>query len=114
MNFLYCNNCGNMRPRGWIIFTKRCEICHSDMERIRVKMTAIAPFYFTSIAAAMIALILYLSDYQIPLGSMLVIVLMGLAMVLAFIDYSVSYTKVKEMLKDRVPANPKLRVTTRQ
>jgi len=114
MNFLYCNNCGNMRPRGWIIFTKRCEICHSDMERVKVNMTMIAPFYYASIAGALIVLMLFLGDYQIPLGSMLVIVLMGLALVLAFIDYSISYTKVKEILKDRVPANPKLRVTTRQ
>jgi len=104
MNFLHCRECGNLRPRGWIIFTKRCENCHNDMDKIKVEMTRVAPFYYASLVATMVVLVMYLSGWALPLGSLSVLILMGLTIVLAFIDYSMSYSRVKEMLNKQLGA----------
>jgi len=98
MKFLYCRECNNLRPRGWIIFTKRCETCHNEMEKFGVKMTVVAPFYYASVVALMIALIMYLTDMEIPLGITAVIILLVLTMILAFIDYNSSYIQAKKII----------------
>jgi len=98
MYFIYCKECDNLRPRGWIIFTKRCERCHGDMEKIKVKMTPVAPFYYAALAAMIGLLILYLDDYVIPLGVWSIVLITAVAMVLAFIDYNMSYKTVLKML----------------
>lgn len=102
MYFLYCKECDNLRPRGWVIFTKRCEMCHGTMEKIKVKMTPIAPFYYVSIVAMIGLLILYMDNWVLPFGVWSVVFLTGLTMVLAFIDYNMSYKMVLEMLEKRV------------
>lgn len=99
MKFLYCTECGNIRPRGWILFTRRCEICHNEMVKISVKSTKIAPFYYGSLVITMIVLALHLMEYAVPYGTMLVLGLAILTMILAFIDYSISYDRAKEMVK---------------
>ncbi len=99
MKFLYCRECGNMRPRGWMFMTKRCEICRSDMVKINVKMTKVAPFYYTSLAATTVLLALFLVGYPVPFDTYLVLVAAIITMIIAFVDYSISYERAKEMVK---------------
>lgn len=99
MKFLYCRECGNMRPRGWMFMTKRCEICHSDMVKINVKMTKVAPFYYASLAATVVLLVLFFSGYPVPFDTYLVLVAAIVTMVIAFVDYSISYERAKEMVE---------------
>jgi len=102
MYFLYCRECENLRPRGWIIFTKRCERCHGQMDKIKVKRTPVAPFYYASLVAMMVVLVLYMDNWALPFGVWSVLFVTALAMVLAFIDYSMSYKLVIELLEKEV------------
>jgi hypothetical protein len=99
MKFLYCRECGNMRPRGWMFMTKRCEICGGDMVRIDVKMTKVAPFYYASLAATVVLLVLFLAGYPVPFDTYLVLAAVILTMIIAFVDYSISYGHAKEMVE---------------
>jgi len=99
MKFLYCRECGNMRPRGWMFMTKRCEICHSDMVKISVKMTKVAPFYYASLAATVVLLALFLARYPLPFDTYLVLAAAIVTMVIAFVDYSLSFDLAKEMVE---------------
>jgi hypothetical protein len=99
MKFLYCRECGNMRPRGWMFMTKRCEICRSDMVKISVKMTKVAPFYYASLAATVVLLVLYLAEYPLPFDAYLVLAAAVVTMVVAFVDYSLSYDLAKKMVE---------------
>lgn len=74
------------------------------MDRIKVKITPVAPFYYASLVAMIIILIMYLSAWDLPFGSVSVLVVTALTMILAFIDYSMSYTRVKEILKKEAEA----------
>lgn len=100
MKFLYCKECNNLRPRGWIIFTKRCETCHNEMDKFGVKMTVVAPFYYASLVALTIGLIMYLSEMELPLGVMAVVLLLVLTMILAFMDYNLSYIQAKKIIAE--------------
>ena len=99
MKFLYCRECGNMRPRGWMFMTKRCEICRSDMVKISVKMTKVTPVYYASLAATSVLLVLYLAEYPLPFGTYLVLAAAIVTMIIAFVDYNISYGRAKEMVE---------------
>lgn len=79
--------------------TKRCEICHSDMIKISVKMTKVAPFYYASLAGTVVLLALFLADYPLPFDTYLVLVAAIVTMIIAFVDYTISYERAKEMVK---------------
>lgn len=99
MKFLYCRECGNMRPRGWMFMTKRCEICRSDMVKIDVKMTKVAPFYYGSLAVTTVLIVLFLVGYPVPFDAYLVLVMAVITMIIAFVDYSISYERAKKMVE---------------
>ena len=99
MKFLYCRECGNMRPRGWMFMTKRCEICRSDMVKISVKMTKVGPVYYASLAATSVLLVLFLGGYTLPFDTYLVLAAAIATMIIAFIDYNIAYGRAKEMVK---------------
>lgn len=99
MKFLYCRECGNIKPRGWMLWMKRCEICGNEMVIINVKGSFVTPFYYASLAATVVAIALYLLDYALPFGNTLLIVLVILMLVLAFIDYNILYERAKKIAK---------------
>jgi hypothetical protein len=99
MRFLYCKECGNIRPRGWMFFLKRCEICRSEMVIIKVRMTKMTSFYYVSLAATFVVLALYLAKFTLPFDTYLLLAMVIVTMVLAFIDYSLSLDLTKEMVK---------------
>jgi hypothetical protein len=99
MKFLYCRECGNMRPRGWMFMTKRCEICRSDMVKISVKMTKVAPVYYASLAATSVLLVLFLGGYPLPFDTYLVLAGAIVTMIIAFVDYNIAYGRAKEMVE---------------
>lgn len=82
-----------------MFMTKRCELCHSEMVKISVKMTKAAPIYYASLAATVVLLALFLADYPLPYDSLLVLASAIVTMITAFIDYSLSYNIAKEMVK---------------
>lgn len=102
MYFLYCRECENIRPRGWIIFTKRCEMCRGTMDKIKVKMTPVAPFYYASLVAMLVILVAYMDNWGLPFGVMPVLFVSAVAIILAFVDYSISYRYVIALLEKEV------------
>lgn len=100
MRFLYCMECGNLRPRGWRIMIRRCETCGSDMVEIKVKMTKVGPVYYASLAATSVLIVLYLVGYQLPYGTYPMVAATIVMLILAFVDYNISYGRAKEMVKD--------------
>jgi purine-cytosine permease-like protein len=99
MKFLYCRECGNIRPRGWMFMIKRCEICRSDMVKISVKMTKVTPVYYASLAATSVLLVLFLAEYPLPFDTYLVLAGAIVTMIIAFVDYNISYGRAKKMVE---------------
>ncbi|MDH4123016.1 MAG: hypothetical protein OEV21_02875 [Thermoplasmata archaeon] len=108
MRFLYCPECGNLRPRGWFFFTKRCEVCGNEMVKFNVPMTKITPFYYASLTITFVVLALYLLNYEIPYETGTLILLIALTMVLAFADYTKSHYIAKEMMRKKKEEAKKL------
>ena len=77
------------------------------MVKMKVPMTIIAPFYYGALIVTLIALALYLMNYEIPNGMTVIIVLTAVTMVLAFIDYTKSYYIAKETLRKEKEAADK-------
>lgn len=105
MKFLYCPECGNIRPRGWIIWTKRCEICGADMTIIKTKMTWITPIYYASLVVTVVILAIYLINLEVPYGNITLIISVAITMILAFADYTKSYYIARKM----IPESKKMR-----
>jgi len=99
MKFLYCTEDGNLRPRGWILWSSRCELCGNKMVKIKVPMTKITPFYYTSLLITAIVLGMFLFEMDIPYESWTLIGLVAITMILAFFDYSKSYYRAKKMIE---------------
>lgn len=62
------------------------------MIRIDVPLTKVAPFYYLSLVVTMIVVAFHLMEYEIPFGIWSIVILMITILVLAFFDYSLSYS----------------------
>jgi len=82
-----------------MFMTKRCEVCGSDMVKISVKMTKVAPVYYASLAATSVLLVLFLGGYPLPFDTYLVLAGAIVTMIIAFVDYNIAYGRAKEMVE---------------
>jgi len=101
LKFRYCGKCGNIRPRGWILWTKRCEVCGTEMTIINTKMTWISPIYYASLAVTIVILAIYLMNMEMPQGSLILMLSVAITMVLAFADYTKSYYIARTMRPEK-------------
>jgi len=68
------------------------------MLKIDVPMTIIAPFYYLSVAIAMVLVALYFSDLDIPFGVWSIVISAIIIVILAFFDYAISYERARERI----------------
>lgn len=69
------------------------------MLNIDIPMTVIAPFYYLSVAIAMVLVALYFSsDRDIPFGVWSIVISAVIVVILAFFDYAISYERARERI----------------